>query len=181
MQWRNGGGETREVCAWPPGAGLEDFAWRVSVATIERDGPFSRFPGMERITVLLDGAGLRLSDGVGHVRLSSPFAQVAFDGALQWKCELEEGRVQVFNVMVRAGMAARVVAADSPFVVRAARFRVVYAAHGPARGEAGTEAFVLAERDACVVSDANDLPFRVEPSALGARVLVACIGPAGRA
>jgi uncharacterized protein len=38
--WRNGGGVTRELLAWPGG---DDWALRLSVAEIERDGPFSAF------------------------------------------------------------------------------------------------------------------------------------------
>ena len=32
--WKNGLGQTRELACWPPGAGLDDFEWRVSVATV---------------------------------------------------------------------------------------------------------------------------------------------------
>ena len=43
VPWRNGGGVTRELLAWPsPG----DWALRISVAEVERDGPFSRYPGV---------------------------------------------------------------------------------------------------------------------------------------
>ena len=60
--WKNGGGTTREIAAFPPGAGLDDFGWRLSVAEVERDGPFSVFSGVDRTIVLLDGAGMRLRD-----------------------------------------------------------------------------------------------------------------------
>ena len=43
MPWKNGAGVTREVAAWPPEARLDDFGWRVSMARVERDGPFSTF------------------------------------------------------------------------------------------------------------------------------------------
>lgn len=43
--WKNGGGVTREIAAQPPGASLDGFAWRVSVADVAQPGPFSRFPG----------------------------------------------------------------------------------------------------------------------------------------
>ena len=43
--WRNGGGITRELLAWPA-----DAPWqlRVSVAEIIKDGNFSAFPGVQR-------------------------------------------------------------------------------------------------------------------------------------
>ena len=43
--WRNGGGQTRELLAWPHGA---DWSVRISLADIEADGPFSPFPGVQR-------------------------------------------------------------------------------------------------------------------------------------
>jgi environmental stress-induced protein Ves len=42
MPWKNGGGVTRELLAWPGGG---DWQVRISVAEIEADGPFSSFPG----------------------------------------------------------------------------------------------------------------------------------------
>ena len=55
--WRNGGGLTRELLAWP---GSGDWVLRVSVADIEADGPFSAFPGIDRWFTVLSGAGVRL-------------------------------------------------------------------------------------------------------------------------
>ena len=48
MPWKNGGGETVEVIVHPEGASLSDFGWRVSMATVASDGPFSVFPGIDR-------------------------------------------------------------------------------------------------------------------------------------
>jgi environmental stress-induced protein Ves len=47
MPWKNGGGETTEIAVFPDGAGLSDFDWRVSMARVDGDGPFSSFPGIE--------------------------------------------------------------------------------------------------------------------------------------
>ena len=52
--WKNGGGTTTEVAAFPPGAPLENFGWRVSIAQVARSGPFSLFPGIDRTLALLD-------------------------------------------------------------------------------------------------------------------------------
>jgi len=46
--WKNGGGVTREVAAFPEGAALDAFVWRVSVADVAQAGPFSRFAGIDR-------------------------------------------------------------------------------------------------------------------------------------
>ncbi len=38
MPWKNGGGVTTEICVSPPSGA---FDWRVSIATVNADGPFS--------------------------------------------------------------------------------------------------------------------------------------------
>lgn len=107
--WRNGGGLTREVAAWPPGAAA--FDWRVSVAEIDADGPFSGFPGLSRHIALLRGAGLRLRDGAGgpEHRLDALGALFAFDGASAVRATLPGGPVRVLNLMCRRGAAVAAV------------------------------------------------------------------------
>ena len=56
-RWRNGLGWTREILRQPD---REDWDWRLSIAEIQGDAPFSAFPGVERMLVLLHGEGLRL-------------------------------------------------------------------------------------------------------------------------
>lgn len=110
--WKNGGGVTREIAAYPVGAGLETFVWRMSVADVEQPGPFSRFPGVERTLVLLDGEGMRLiesGDGKGgggrtHA-LTRPFDIARFDGEASLDAELVHGATRDFNLMVRRGQA----------------------------------------------------------------------------
>ncbi len=53
--WRNGAGETREICCFPPAT--RDFYWRASIATIASNGEFSSFPGVDRVITLLEGGG----------------------------------------------------------------------------------------------------------------------------
>jgi environmental stress-induced protein Ves len=63
--WKNGGGVTHEVAVWPEGAGMDDFAWRVSLAELQGPGPFSIYPGVSRSLLLLEGNPVRLEiDGV---------------------------------------------------------------------------------------------------------------------
>lgn len=45
MPWKNGGGETVEIAIFPADASVETFEWRISMATVANDGPFSIFPG----------------------------------------------------------------------------------------------------------------------------------------
>jgi uncharacterized protein len=98
--WRNGGGTTRELVVFPV---RENWHWRLSVADIAQDGPFSQFEEVQRWFAVLSGNGVRLSvDGTTQTltRASPP---VPFDGAAPTRCELVAGPTQDFNLMVREG------------------------------------------------------------------------------
>ncbi|MBV7482122.1 HutD family protein [Bordetella sp. BOR01] len=101
--WKNGGGSTRELASWPPGAGTAGFDWRVSVATIAAAGPFSAFPGVDRTIMLLEGDGvqLRSEDGAIDQRLDSALAPFAFSGDVPLHCQLLGGVSTDLNLMVR--------------------------------------------------------------------------------
>ena len=103
MPWKNGGGVTREIVCLPPGAGMNDFDWRVSIAHIASDGPFSAFPGVDRIITLLSGGGVHLLSEGGEVnhRLDTPLAPFAFAGELPIHARLLAGDCHDFNVMTR--------------------------------------------------------------------------------
>ncbi|MEZ5963673.1 MAG: HutD family protein [Planctomycetota bacterium] len=100
MPWRNKGGSTREIAAEPLGARAGDaFAWRVSVASVTRDGPFSMFPGVERTMWLLRGVGMELSVDGRNVRLDKPHAEVAFRGEEAVHARLLDGPTEDLNLM----------------------------------------------------------------------------------
>ena len=101
VPWKNGGGVTREIAAWPPGSGFDDFAWRVSMAEVREDGLFSSFPGVDRILMVLEGE-LRLTlQGVGVFDLSPSSAPLRFSGAAPVCANLTAGPVLDLNVMTR--------------------------------------------------------------------------------
>ncbi|MEU8528991.1 MULTISPECIES: HutD family protein [Streptomyces] len=104
-RWRNGGGVTREVVAGPAEAGMEDFAWRVSLADVAAGGPFSSFPGVDRIITVVDGPGMELTvDGVPHT-VDAPYEPFAFPGDAVTDCRLLGGPLVDFNVMTRRSAA----------------------------------------------------------------------------
>jgi uncharacterized protein len=98
--WRNGGGRTRELLAWPSAA-----AWqvRVSVASVEADGPFSPYPGIDRWFAVLSGAGVVLALPRGAITLGPGSAAIAFAGETAPPCRLIDGPTQDLNLMLRRG------------------------------------------------------------------------------
>lgn len=102
MPWRNGGGTTTEIAIAPEDAGLgERFLYRVSIAEVATDGPFSRFEGYDRHIMLLAGAGLTLDCGVhGSIELREPFGPCTFSGDWAVHGTLVAGPVRDFNVIV---------------------------------------------------------------------------------
>ena len=100
--WKNGGGSTREIVCRPPGAGMDAFEWRVSIATIAQSGPFSVFAGVDRVILLLDGDGVHLqsASGMDH-RLDKALQPFAFSGDAALDCTLLGGPSLDFNVMTR--------------------------------------------------------------------------------
>ena len=106
LRWRNGLGWTREIHAAAL-AGGEDWDWRLSIAEIEADAPYSAFPGVQREQVLLAGEGMALDFGEGRERLlAPPHGRQRFSGEEAVRARLSAGRVEVFNLMWRAGRVA---------------------------------------------------------------------------
>jgi environmental stress-induced protein Ves len=98
-RWKNGTGWTREILRVPDQA---DWDWRLSIAEIEKDGPFSVFPGIDRELVLMHGNGLRLRFSDGEVReLQPPHGRLRFAGEREVVSELLDGPTHDFNLMWR--------------------------------------------------------------------------------
>ena len=96
-RWKNGAGWTRQIVRVPD---CEDWDWRLSIAEIERDAPFSRFPGVERELILLQGNGLRLCfDEGAAVELQPPHGRMRFAGEAALSGELLDGPTHDFNLM----------------------------------------------------------------------------------
>ena len=93
--WKNGGGITREIAeARQDGA----LVWRLSMADVAGDGPFSNFAGLVRILTVIDGGGMALvsPDGVLEADYGKP---VRFDGGLAITARLKDGPLRDLNVM----------------------------------------------------------------------------------
>lgn len=104
MPWKNGGGETTEIAVSPPAAGLDDFDWRISMALVESDGPFSIFPGIDRTLSILEGNGMRLTIGGARVDLTPASAPLPFAADVATAAVLVDGAITDLNVMSRRGV-----------------------------------------------------------------------------
>jgi uncharacterized protein len=109
--WKNGGGTTRDIAVAPPGASLDDFHWRLSLAQVDRDGPFSHFDNVERTLVLLSGA-MTLHEQGRRIELlrGEPFA---FAGERAIEATLDGGSTLDLNVMTRREHARHTVRRES--------------------------------------------------------------------
>jgi len=85
MPWKNRQGTTAQILISPKGASLDklDFDYRLSSAPIREAGPFSRFPGYQRILLPVSGAGFVLN---GHPYAT--FEAAHFSGDDETHCEL---------------------------------------------------------------------------------------------
>ena len=98
--WKNGGGTTRELLAWPA---TDDWIVRVSVADINASGPFSPYAGVDRWFAVLSGGDVSLSSagsppqrlGVSHTELH------AFSGDAATECTALGAATRDFNIMLR--------------------------------------------------------------------------------
>ncbi|MFD0265123.1 HutD family protein [Streptomyces sp. NPDC127106] len=154
VAWKNGGGVTREIAAWPEGAGTDDFAWRVSLAEVAADGPFSAFPGVDRTLTLAEGAGMDLTVAGSHRLVGERFVPQDFPGDAPTGCRLLAGPVVNFNVMCRRGAApAQTAVVRGSLTLAAAPDEVllVVALEGPAHLAAEGTSTVLDRHDAALV------------------------------
>lgn len=99
--WKNGGGQTADILSYPIGAGFDDFDWRISTAIVAHSGPFSMFPGVDRVLTVLEGGTLSLSMGGKDFRLDPSSLPLAFAADLPVYARIGTESILDFNVMVR--------------------------------------------------------------------------------
>ena len=123
MPWKNGGGTTTEIAVFPPASGLggEPFQWRVSIADVATDGPFSKFNGYDRHIMLLEGQGMRLEIDEADALDLLPFRPASFSGDWTVSGLLTGGPVRDFNLMVarqfgRGSLICQMLSAPLPLI-----------------------------------------------------------------
>ncbi len=156
MPWKNGGGETVEIAVSPEGAGLADFDWRVSMATVATDGPFSVFPGIDRTLSILDGEGMTLFiEGRAPERLTQPSEPLSFPADAPTSATLIDGTITDLNVMTRRGRFTHLVrrfAIDGNGEVAFESGTILVLCH---RGNAEIDGMALDAGDCLLVSESD--------------------------
>jgi len=168
MPWKNGLGVTEEVAAYPPGSDLASFGWRLSIAHVGADGPFSVFAGIDRTIALLDGDGLIL-DLPDHQRVeltprSEPFA---FSGDVEIASRNSGGKTIDLNIMTRRGQfrhAMRRIACSAPVEIEIAHTRTILIFNGAA-GITHRDGSLAIERFDAVLTEPGDGALNITPQA----------------
>ena len=106
--WANGRGTTVELVSAEESVQLTDATvgtgrWRLSLASLQEEGPFSPLPGMDRIHTPLDAIELTV-DGIPHrIPALTPFA---FDGGAATSLTGLPCPTRAVNLMVEQGDSA---------------------------------------------------------------------------
>jgi environmental stress-induced protein Ves len=162
VPWRNGGGVTAEIAVEPEGATVDTrFLWRLSLARIDRSGPFSPFEGYDRTIALVSGAGMVLNfRDRGSARVDKPMQPLAFSGEWAPGCALIGGPTEDFNVMTdRARIRHRVERLEASPTARALTSAPTLAVFTVSGGRATIdgEAVQLAARDTVIADGATEV------------------------
>ena len=103
VPWKNGGGTTTEL--FVAGSAPEGFDWRVSIATVASNGPFSRFEGYDRHIVCIEGDGFDLRGcPEGEIAVLPDLAPRSFSGDWHIVSRLRSGACRDFNLIARRDM-----------------------------------------------------------------------------
>jgi environmental stress-induced protein Ves len=95
MPWRNGGGVTHEILREGDTA---EFDWRISLADVAADGPFSLFPKHNRLLCVISGKGMKLA-GEHQTYNAALLKPVAFRGSEKIDGVLQDGPCRDFNLI----------------------------------------------------------------------------------
>ena len=154
-RWKNGLGWTREILRSPDSG--DDWDWRLSIAEVDKDGPFSAFPGVDRELVLLAGEGMRLCFEDGErVELLPPHDRIRFAGERALQAELIAGPTQDFNLMwkrdrVEVSLLHRPLVGPMLFFAEAGVHWVVHVMSGRAQFKDRLPIHVLEQGDTAVI------------------------------
>ena len=95
--WKNGGGITHEIARLD---GPHNILWRLSIADVSQDGPFSIFEGLTRSLTVITGQGMNLVDATGNLAHEvAPMQTITFSGEEALTGILRNGPCEDFNLI----------------------------------------------------------------------------------
>lgn len=98
MPWANGRGTSYEIASDRDDAG--NWSWRLAMAPVNEDGPFSRIECVNRFLAVVQGNGMLLS--VDRKKLQClPMQVVRFRGDAITEAALTDGPIMDINLMIR--------------------------------------------------------------------------------
>lgn len=175
--WKNGGGITLDIAdATAPGAdpsGWEGMVWRLGRTAIVQPGPFSDLTGYERLQAVIVGSGLVLEGSSGAIDLRRPFVPVRYDGGLPLVSRLENGPVEVVNLIVDRALCSAdlVVPMPGEAVPLAPAIHILYAPGEAVTARCGGEEIAVPGGHALRIDTEGEIALTVE----GGRALLATI------
>lgn len=175
--WKNGGGITLDIAdATAPGAdpsGWEGMVWRLGRTAIVQPGPFSDLTGYERLQAVIVGSGLVLEGPSGAIDLRRPFTPVRYDGGLPLASRLENGPVEVVNLIVDRALCSAdlVVPMPGEAVPLAPAIHILYAPGEAVTARCGGEEIAVPGGHALRIDTEGEIALTVE----GGRALLATI------
>jgi hypothetical protein len=164
MPWKNGLGVTEEVIAHPPCSDLATFGWRVSIAHVGADGPFSVFAGIDRTIAMLDGEGLYLDMPDRTVELDRKGDPLPFSGDLQISSRNKGGPTIDLNIMTRRGQFEHRMRRIKGGLIAIASPATILVFNEAATISADDQTFALERFDA-LLADPQEGPLQVAPEA----------------
>ena len=151
MPWANGRGTSYEIASDRNEA--EEWTWRLAMAPVNEDGPFSRIECVNRFLAVVEGAGMLLS--VDRKKLQcQPMQVVRFRGDAITEAMLTDGPILDVNLMIRRKEAdgeMAIVSEVGPLKVAS----IVVAVSGSAQVQCRDSAIDLERHDSILECDAE--------------------------
>jgi len=152
MPWANGRGTSYEIASDRSAAG--EWTWRLAMAPVNEDGPFSRIECVNRFLAVVEGAGMLLS--VDRKKLQcKPMQVVRFRGDAITEAVLTDGPITDINLMIRRKEAEgeMAVVSDSGLLNEAS---IIVALGGSAQVKCGDSTIELERHDSILECDAEN-------------------------
>ncbi len=153
MPWANGRGTSYEIASDRNEAG--EWTWRLAMAPVNEDGPFSRIECVNRSLAVVEGAGMLLS--VDRKKLQClPMQVVRFRGDAVTEAALTDGPIMDINLMVRRNEADGEMAMVSDAGLLNG-VSIVVAVGGSAQVKSGDSIIELERHDSVLECDADTI------------------------